>query len=413
MPDARAFALRLAALLAGALAASPATANPLDALAEAGVTLRPFVHYDVERSGADAIDRTGVILERDRRRAMAGLGIDWTRRGEIGVEASVNLLRDWREDRSRIDVRRLRIATSVGGGLLADAGQDVVSWSFFDLLHPLDPVAVTDFRIDPLDPTENDGRPFARATWLSGAWSLQALASFEEGPFFEETPAEPVGALRLDWAGEILNLGAQVSVSDATGARLGVSGDVLVGDSTILAAEAEVATRRFIRGVASNPTGGTFDGQEDGAFLRAQFGARHTLSGVGQIDVGLMWNGHGYSSGEWDDYRAAVGAAQGAGLTGLGFIGDALTQSETRLLRRRYAQASFTTGDNLAPWTVTTGGTLSLDDGSTLAFADVGVEIAERATLRLSASTRLGPRGGEFGLRGADATVAATFTLEF
>lgn len=294
-------------------------------------------------------------------------------------------------------LRRARLVHS--GEATLEAGYDYTGWSFFDMVHPLDPHLSNAFRIDPQDLGRNEADPYLRASLSLGPGQLTTMLGSQKNTLDEIKSDTLFGAARYAWQTGATRLAAQGGYDPVVGSRIGASFDTEL-DRIILVAEADVAHRRSLRPLAA--TGWREKPREEGEYLRAVLGVRYALGGGSQIDAGYYRNGHGYDESEWARYIAANDAAV-AGLawgdfSGANFISDSAERARNATLRRNYLFASYTASDELLyPFTLTTGSYYGVDDNSGLAFIELGRSFGDRVFVRLNASKTFGDSNSEFG----------------
>lgn len=308
-------------------------------------------------------------------------------------DATVQLRDDEQDD---LRLRRARLVHS--SEMTLEAGYDYTGWSFFDMVHPLDPHLGYAFRIDPQDLERNDADPYLRASMALGQGQLTAMVGSQKDDLGDIKSDTLFSAARYAWQAGAARLATQLVNDPDMGNRIGMSLDVEL-DRTILAAEADVARRRDLRPLTT--TGWDAESHEDGTYTRAILGMRYALGGGSQIDAGYYRNGHGYDDAEWASFIAANDAAV-AGIawgdfSGASLISDSAELGRNETLRRNYLFASYTAGDELYPFTLTTGGYYGADDGSSLAFIEFGRAIGEHVSVRLNASETFGNGESEFG----------------
>jgi hypothetical protein len=385
----------------------------LDDLPAVTVPIRQTPDVDVQSAGSSRIETHASLVGEATRtwipqplRSLAGAredsqafnlltGFSGGAGMTLGFDATVQLRKADEQD-GYLRLRRARLVHS--GEVTLEAGYDYTGWSFFDMVHPLDPHLSHAFRIDPQNLERNDADPFLRASVALGQGQLTTMVGSQKDALGEIKSDTLFGATRYAWQAGATRLATQLVYDPDMGSRISASFDVEL-DRTILVAEADVAHRRGLRPLAA--TGWGVEPREEGAYARAIVGMRYALGGGSQIDAGYYRNGHGYDDAEWARFIAANDAAV-AGLawgdfSGASLISDSAELARNETLRRNYLFASYTASDELYPFTLTTGSYYGADDDSGLAFIEFGRSIGERVSVRLNASKTFGEGKSEFG----------------
>ena len=279
------------------------------------------------------------------------------------------------------------------GVLTTEIGLGVQAWSFFELIHPLDPVETLEFRLDLEDPGANYGLPYAQIShYGDGGGLIQLLLASNERDLDRFVRDKKVTALRHVRPVGNANLSAQIISGPDDLLRYGIGANTSVG-AMIWVLEAEQV----------ETAGSALLSRDAGE--RVLLGGRRALGQGAQIDFGYYHNGPGLNGSEWDVLTAQVNAVSEA--IGLGdFRGAALlaeyaTATQTRFLRRDYLFASYSSADRFEVFDVTTGAYLGVADNSALAFAEMNFGLSESLSLRVNAATGIGRSDSEFARRPA------------
>lgn len=312
----------------------------------------------------------------------------WTNGLSFSGEASFRRMEGEDPD---LRLRRLRFAHQ--GSLTLEIGYDLLGWSFFEQIHPLDPVERQAFRLDPDDLSQDSASPYAQIAYADsgGGFTRGLVASRAQKPR-DFAGDELVFGLRHErFFGEAQAAG-QVLFGPEEALRIGAGLNMAHGPN-VWSLEIEQ-----VEGGAG-PLGGEASG------LRVLAGMRRALGSGSQIEVGYHHNGLGFDGAEWSALTADLDAAR-AGLalgdfSGAGLMSDVAEASRARFLRRDHLFASYSSADRFGPLAFTLGAYYGLADQSALGFLDLDYDLTEALSLRLNAAVGLGAKDGEFGLRPA------------
>lgn len=301
-----------------------------------------------------------------------------------------------------LSLRNLRLAYD--GAFSAELGYATLGWSFFDLVHPLDPVELQAFYIDTEDPTVSYALPYGQLSFYGGSGAVTRLvATTIEQDLRDDRRDDHVFGIRHERYIGNGHVAVQALAGPSDSRRIGLSGNLASG-AMIWVAEGEYVADTTL----------PMAGAEDGA--RVVLGGRHALGQGAQIDFGYYYNGLGLGDAAWDRLQDDLDASSAAiadhgNYAGAGLMGAFAEASETRFLRRNYLFASYSSVDRFDRWDITAGLYLAADDGSAFGFAELTYSLSERAAIRLNPAIGIGPGDSEFGRR--PSSLSALFTYTF